>query len=245
LTRGADANTWVITDNGGYANMALSLGKAGTDDLIALDLDGAGGADIEFSLNGAWAAGDTITFDISTQEFAPEDIAVRFYAEGEALPDGATIGTDGVMTWNLAGADAPAIRSYATSSRVASLYSDGYAPGILMSLDIDKRGIVEGMFSNGQRQRLARILLADFPNIQGLSKFGSYFIETAESGAAVSNIPGSGGLGELQSHSLEVSNTDVAKEFIKMITAQRAYQSSARIITTADQMLQELMNIKR
>jgi flagellar hook protein FlgE len=78
-----------------------------------------------------------------------------------------------------------------------------------------------------------------------LNKVGSYFIETNDSGPSVNNKPGSGGLGELQSSSLEMSNTDTAKEFIKMITAQRAYQSSAKIIATADQMLQTLMNVKQ
>ena len=70
-------------------------------------------------------------------------------------------------------------------------------------------------------------------------------METAESGAATIGVPSQGGLGGLQSHSLEISNTDVAKEFIKMIAAQRAYQANSRIITSADEMLQELMNIKR
>jgi flagellar hook protein FlgE len=70
-------------------------------------------------------------------------------------------------------------------------------------------------------------------------------METDYSGPALKNVPGTGGLGNIQSHSLEVSNTDVAKEFINMIAAQRAYQASSRIITTADQMLSELMNIKR
>jgi flagellar hook protein FlgE len=78
-----------------------------------------------------------------------------------------------------------------------------------------------------------------------LKRIGNYFGGTTESGAAIKNKPGSGGLGEIMSQSLESSNVDVAKEFISMITAQRAYQASSRIITTADQMLTELMNIKR
>ncbi len=78
-----------------------------------------------------------------------------------------------------------------------------------------------------------------------LKKNGNYFGETTGSGKATPNPAGTGGLGEIQSNSLEVSNTDVAKEFINMITAQRAYQASAKMITTADNMLTELMNIKR
>ena len=88
-------------------------------------------------------------------------------------------------------------------------------------------------------------ITASFTNNGGLNKVGSYFMETSESGSATVGNPSEGGLGGLQSHALEISNTDVAKEFIKMIAAQRAYQSSSRIITSADEMLQELMNIKR
>ena len=92
---------------------------------------------------------------------------------------------------------------------------------------------------------LAQICLANFLDPSALRKNGNYFGETTGSGNAIPNPAGSGGLGEIQSNSLESSNTDVAKEFVNMITAQRAYQASAKIITTADNMLTELMNIKR
>lgn len=245
LTRGADANTWTVTGNGGYANMTLALGTASTDDEVTVDFDGAGGPDVTFALGAPWVAGDTLTFDVVTTMMDPEDIAVHFYASGSALPDGGTMGVDGMVNWNLVGTDANTIKSFASASRISSLDADGYAPGIVTGLAVDKTGVIEGVFSNGQRQNLARIVLADFANVQGLNKIGSYFIETSESGPAVNNRPGSGGLGSLQSSSLEISNTDVAREFIKMITAQRAYQASAKIITTADQMLQQLMGIKQ
>ena len=249
LTRGATADAWTISGNSDYPNAALTLGASGTDDLVGIDLDGIGGADITFTLGaGAWASGETITFNTTQTESAPGNSTVRFYASGGALSDGSTIGSDGDVTWNLVGIPdhaAPTMKTFATTSRISSLENDGYAPGTLSSLVINKDGIVEGMFSNGQRQNLARILLGDFINLQGLNKVGSYFIETGVSGPSVNNKPGSGGLGELQSSSLEMSNTDTAKEFIKMITAQRAYQSSAKIIATADQMLQTLMNVKQ
>lgn len=249
LTRGATADAWAISGNGDYPNATLTLGTAGADDLVGVDLDGTGGADIIFNLSAAgWLTGDKITFNITQTESAPANSMVRFYAPAGALSDGSTIGSEGDLTWNLVGIPdhaAPTMKTFATTSRISSLENDGYAPGTLSSLVINKDGIVEGMFSNGQRQNLARILLGDFINLQGLNKVGSYFIETGVSGPSVNNKPGSGGLGELQSSSLEMSNTDTAKEFIKMITAQRAYQSSAKIIATADQMLQTLMNVKQ
>ena len=88
-------------------------------------------------------------------------------------------------------------------------------------------------------------MLANFVNPSGLKKIGNYFGATLDSGEAIKNVAGSGGLGAIMSNNLEVSNTDTAKEFVDMITAQRAYQASARVITTADQLLTELMNIKR
>ena len=87
--------------------------------------------------------------------------------------------------------------------------------------------------------------VAYFQDQSALKKNGNYFGETTGSGKATPNPAGAGGLGEIQSNSLEVSNTDVSKEFINMIAAQRAYQASAKIITVSDQMLTELMNIKR
>lgn len=183
-----------------------------------------------------------------TTEITPlEDGVVRFYAVGDSLVDGATLGdaASGEITWDLTSLNAEEIRSFATTSRISSLTIDGYAPGTVTSLDVNANGVIEGMFSNGQRQNVARLMLADFSNLQGLSKTGGYFIETNESGTVIINKPGTGGLGEIQSHSIEMSNTDTGKEFIKMIMAQRAYQSSAKVITTGDQMTQILMNVKQ
>ncbi|MCK9362253.1 MAG: flagellar hook-basal body complex protein [Syntrophales bacterium] len=244
LTRGADTNTWTFT-NGGYENMSLNYGISGADDLIGIDMDGIGGDDITFTLTGAWALDDAISFNIVQNEEAAVDKTVRFYAAGGALADGATIGLEGDLTWNLVGEGAENIRSFAATSKVASLTIDGYAPGTVTSLDVKPNGLVEGMFSNGQRQNVARLMLADFANLQGLNMTGSYFVETNESGPVVINKPATGGLGQIQSHSIEMSNTDTGREFIKMIMAQRAYQSSAKVITTADQMTQVLMNVKQ
>lgn len=245
LTRGADANTWTITADGGYTGMTLNLGTSGADDLLGIDMDGVGGDDITVTLTNTWAAADTISFNILQSEVAVADQTVRFYAAGGAMADGASIGVEGDLTWNLVGDGAESIRSFASTSKVSSLVIDGYAPGTVTGLDVKANGIVEGMFSNGQRQNVARLMLADFANLQGLSMTGSYFLETNESGPVVINKPATGGLGAIQSHSIEMSNTDTGREFIKMIMAQRAYQSSAKVITTADQMTQVLMNVKQ
>ena len=100
--------------------------------------------------------------------------------------------------------------------------------------------------SVGQIIDLYQITLASFNNAQGLTRMGgNLYSETLESGVAYTNAPGEGGLGNINSNSLEQSNVDLATEFVKMIVAQRGYQASSKVITTTDEMLQELMQIKR
>ena len=225
----------------------ITFKKAATDGVwdLTYSLDGPVGT----GLPGVVAVGSltSITFgaDGAITPALAADATVTFNA-GAALPNLATIGAaGGVVTWNIFGDDAKSMTSFATTSRITSQSNDGYASGTLTGLGVNEGGVVEGMFSNGKRQDLARILLADFANMQGLNNRRSYFVESGDSGPAIINNPGSGGVGSLQSNSLEMSNTDVAAEFIKMIMAQRSYQASAKIITTSDQMLQQLMAIKQ
>jgi flagellar hook protein FlgE len=129
---------------------------------------------------------------------------------------------------------------------VKTLVHDGYSSGSLKSISVTQDGTISGFFTNGQTSDIARIMLAGFPNTGGLKRMGkNLFATTVESGDAVRNDPGAAGLGDISPNSLEMSNTDIATEFINMITAQRAYQASAKIVTVTDQMMAELMNIKR
>jgi len=193
-----------------------------------------------------WAAADTVTFNVENTVVTLADVDLTF---GD-LGNGATIGVaDGLasntITWDLTGATAQIITGYASTSVIKALSDNGYSTGDLKSLAVGRDGVISGFFTNGQTSNLGQVVLADFPSTDGLMKVGSYFGATTESGGALINSPGSGSMGEIRSNSLEISNTDVAKEFINMIQAQRAYQASSRVITTADQMLTELMNIKR
>ncbi len=241
LTRGADEDTWTITGNGGYANMSLTTGTAGVDDSVAIDLDGAGGADITFALSDTWATGDTIEFTIAQTEVAPADVNLTM----PSITD-ATIGSSGVVSWDLAGSTAEVVTGYASTSVVKTLVHDGYASGVLKSISVEADGTISGFFTNGQTSDIARLILNDFPNTAGLKRMGkNLFGTTVTSGDAVPNTPGSAGMGEISPNSLEMSNTDIATEFINMITAQRAYQASAKIVTVTDSMMAELMNIKR
>ncbi len=139
------------------------------------------------------------------------------------------------------------LTGFASGRHTASIISqDGYGLGILEKFDIDQSGNISGVFSNGINRVLAQILLADFTNQAGLRKAGKSMYQTsANSGSAVEGIAGSTISGTISSGALEASSVDIAQEFTSMITAQRGFQANARIITTSDTMLDELVNIKR
>jgi flagellar hook protein FlgE len=123
---------------------------------------------------------------------------------------------------------------------------DGYGLGLLDKIAIDESGNISGIFTNGVTRILAQIILADFNNQAGLVKAGrSLFQESPNSGDAIEGVAGATISGRITSGALESSAVDIAQEFTGMITAQRGFQANARIITTSDQMLDELVNYKR
>ncbi|MDF1614671.1 flagellar hook-basal body complex protein [Desulfurivibrio dismutans] len=135
---------------------------------------------------------------------------------------------------------------YANSSTTIYQDQNGFAAGFLQSVSVDTAGIITGNFSNGQVLMQAKVALADFANLQGLHKVGgNIFRATTQSGAPVTGEPGTNGLGEIAPNSLEMSNVDLGNEFVKMITTQRGFQANSKMITTTDEMLSELINIKR
>ena len=123
---------------------------------------------------------------------------------------------------------------------------DGYSSGVLRGVSVDELGIVTGSYSNGQLTPLYQVVLADFPNYYGLNKMGkSLYADSRDSGQAMTGVPQSGRLGSISPSSIEMSNVDLAQEFVKMITTQRAFQANSRVITASDEILAELINIKR
>jgi flagellar hook protein FlgE len=245
LTRTA-AGAWSMTNDGGYGNAKMTSETVGTTTTLKISLDGSE-TDLTFvGDETAWGAtAGTITANLDyTATSGITDLNINM--SGMTLPGGATIGNGGTVVWNLAGDDHLDITQYASASVVRSLSADGYSSGSLKSLSIDSSGIISGFFTNGQTTELAQLMLAKFTSPWGLQKMGdNLFGETISSGEAVINYAGQGGIGSLTSNSLEMSNTDIATEFIKMITAQKAYQANAKVVTTESDMMQVLMNIKQ
>ncbi len=135
--------------------------------------------------------------------------------------------------------------SFGSSFTVTSLSQDGFPAGRLSNLDIDDSGVVFARFSNGQSEPLGKIALAKFQNAQGLKAIGdTSWVESFASGQAVFGQPGGSGLGLIQSGSLESSNVNLSQELVNLIGAQRNFQASAQVISTADTLNQTLLNIR-
>lgn len=131
-----------------------------------------------------------------------------------------------------------------TDSTVTAISQDGYKAGELTSLNIDAEGVITGVYDNGEEALLGQVALATFASDAGLERSGgNVFTATKDAGAAAMGVPDSGGRGTVNAYALEKSNVNLENEFVYMIEAQRAYQSNARVVTTANETLQELVNL--
>lgn len=138
------------------------------------------------------------------------------------------------------------LKMAANKSTASAQHIDGYKQGTLADFTIAPSGEIVGVFDNDQKRVLGQVAMANFKNPAGLEKTGgNLYRSTSNSGQAIVGAPGSGGFGMLNPGALEMSNVDLSKEFTYMITTQRGFQANSRIITTSDEMLQEVVNMKR
>ncbi|GIG27656.1 flagellar hook protein FlgE [Cellulomonas marina] len=138
------------------------------------------------------------------------------------------------------------LTSFAGVTSVAVASQDGYDAGELQAFSLGADGTITGTFSNSLKQVIGRMAMSSFTNPGGLEKAGgSLFATTANSGAAQIGTAGTGGRGTLTGGALEMSNVDLSSEFTSLIVAQRGFQANSRVITTSDDVLQELINLKR
>ena len=156
-----------------------------------------------------------------------------------AMNFGSSVTTDG-------GSGLDGTTQFGSTSALVQQTQDGFAAGSLQAFSVDANGIINGRFSNGQLRALAQVVLARFPDPIGLTRTGkNTFAQSGNSGQPVTGTPDSAGLGRVLSNSLELSNVDLGESFIDMIAAQRGFQANSRVITTSDEILQELVNLKR
>jgi flagellar hook protein FlgE len=136
------------------------------------------------------------------------------------------------------------LTQYAGATTAAVSDQNGAAAGTLQSYTIGQDGIIVGSFSNGRTKSIGQVALAVFANPEGLDRAGGSWRQTANSGLAQIGVAGQGGRGTLSAGTLEMSNVDLAEEFTRLIVAQRGFQGNARVITTSDEVLQEVVNLK-
>lgn len=219
-------------------------------------------ANIDATLGAVRVGAGTLTFG-TNGTLERESVALRFDG-GTAAGVAGTVAGQLQVDWNGATADQLITYNFGSSvitdggtgldgttqfgskNAVVQQTQDGYAAGSLQAFSVDGNGVINGRFSNGQLRALAQVVLARFPDPLGMTRTGNNtFAESGASGQPITGVPESAGLGKLKSNTLELSNVDLGESFIDMIAAQRGFQANSRVITTSDEILQELVNIKR
>ena len=167
------------------------------------------------------------------------NVGTLTFANG-VLTSPSTLATGGVTI------DVSKVSGYSDLSTLALDGQDGHGAGTLVGYSIGDDGTISGSYSNGTIQAIARIAVANFTNPNGLQKAGgSLYTPSPDSGTLSLGSAGDPGFGSLSGGYLEASNVDLSQEFTNLIVAQRGFQANARIITTSDSVLQELVDLKR
>jgi flagellar hook protein FlgE len=188
-------------------------------------------------------AGGNLAFD-AEGKLTSETQASNFTPAGAVSPQ-AVVFDMGDPT-STAGTGLEGITQFAAPSATSFMNQDGYDSGLLVRVNIDNTGTVVGVFTNGLTRPLGQVALATFEAPDQLARVGENLLaQTRTSGVATIGTPGSADRGALVAGTLEQSNVDMASEFIRMIAAQRGFQANSKTLTTADQLLAELMTIKR
>jgi flagellar hook protein FlgE len=160
--------------------------------------------------------------------------------------DGTMVRQNFVLNLGNVGGFTRSITQYAESSSSKAIEQDGRTMGYLDNFKIDSTGVITGVYSNGTTRDLAQIAIATFPNQGGLEKAGdNTFRMSNNSGMANIGPSGIAGKGKIVAGALEMSNVDMADQFVDMIVTQRGFQANSKTIQTADQLLQELLTLKR
>ena len=136
------------------------------------------------------------------------------------------------------------VRALSGPSAITAVIQDGYGSGDLIQMNVDENGNVRGTYTNGEDILLGQVALSEFPSYQGLKRVGRNLYQSTQlAGDPAVGAPGTGTRGNLISFALEQANVDLEDQFVDMIQSQRTYQANARVITTTDGTLQELVQL--
>ncbi len=213
---------WVLT----YETSSGSIGVAASGSLAVLNFGSNGLLDATNDVASVMTIpANAATSSIYNGATLPQSIRVYFAHKGDAIHG---------------------VTQFASDFTMSAKYVDGYPMGVLKDFTVDQSGLVSGVYSNGRTKPLYKLAIAVFNNPAGLNKAGNtLFEESYNSGTAQLKFAGSGGAGIVLQGYLEMSNVDIAEEFVNMIVAQRGFQANTRVITTADESLRDLLALKR
>ena len=195
------------------------------------------------------ATSGTLTFDtngqLSTVDGSPVEDQTITIDFTDATPGGELM----TLNWDLATASGVSngkITGYAAQSNNNSFVQDGFTTGTLVGLNVNATGVISGLFNNGQTSQLFQVAMADFLAPGGLTRAGqNLWAESADSGQPVIGTAQRGAFGSILGSTLELSNVDLAQQFVTLIQTQQAFQAAARIINTTDDLLTETVNLVR
>ncbi len=218
-------------DNAWDYNVGIDAGDTGG---TPGDLQILGTGQLTFNTDGSLAADpSTPSVSVTFSAAAAQTIALNF---GTPNPDPIANPGEGI----------DGITQFAGPSAVGFQSQNGFGAGQLLSLEFSESGIVTGIFDNGQSRPLFQVALANFVAPDGLTPLGNgMFRESVDSGSPAIGTPQSGGLGTIVAGAVELSNVAIAQEFIDLISTQRSFQANARVITSSDTLLNDLINIVR
>lgn len=227
--RGTDPGTWNYTFNSDTAD-------------VTVDGTGTSGGTVSFD-----SSGNLLTVNgspVTGSDFPDPTLTLSGLGEGVDDLD---------ITWDLIddsrnseSGNVAFISNYSGSSTAGTFFQDGYGTGNLQRIDFDQNGTLVGFFDNGVVAGLGRVAIAMFNNNNGLKQVNGNLFEASDvSGEAIFDPNNGNGRGSVQSASIEKSNVDIGTEFTGLIVHQRGYQSNTKAITTADQVMQEILNLKR
>jgi flagellar hook protein FlgE len=193
-----------------------------------------GTGDLTFTTDGALSA-------VTTPPTLP--ITLNF---GGGATQGQAVTLDFGSQISTGGTGLDGTTQFSSPSSIGNQTQDGYASGDFSGIAVDGQGVVMGLYTNGQKLAISQLAIAKFRSNDGLGRAGqNLWIETRESGTAAIGTAASGGRAAVSAGALESSNVDLAEEFVGLIQHQRSFSANSKTITTADEMLQELINIKR
>jgi len=239
-------HTMTVYDNIGTARLVtLAYNKVGNNQWKYRAL--VDGKDAEGGVEGKMyeQASGTLNFNDKgvLQEEISDNNAFNF---NKGAAQGQVIAFDFGKALSEGGTGLDASTQYGSDSNINRHTQDGHSAGTLASLSFNDDGVLSAVYDNGVSRDISQMAIAKFENNEGLFKVGkNLYKESKDSGQAAIGKPGESGRGDVLAKSLELSNVDIANKFVGLMTSQRNFQANSRTLTTADQMLQEVLNIKR